>query len=167
MFSIINKKKIKVIFRLKKTLKILKELQTNENIFDKIVKVNGIKFRVLKYVINSKDYFIGTTIFDKNLEYIKSIYWDRWKVETNFKHSKYNLSMANLKSKSKNKLFQDISIHNTIFMINSFFEQHGIKKIKQTKKKEYKINTKNSLKMIIEKKQNFCFFKIIKLNKFV
>jgi hypothetical protein len=82
--------------------------------------VDRINFRIIKYTIDDKLYCLRTTIHDEGIEYFRNIYWKRWKVETNFKYSKYNLSMNNIKSKSKESMIRNIRIHNFIFIIGSY-----------------------------------------------
>lgn len=138
----LNSRHIKVIFRLKKNLKIIKNLnKCNSKIIEICYKNTLIKFRVVKYLINNKKYYLGTTIYDCNIDYLKKIYWKRWKIEINFRYSKYNLSLKELKSKNYNTLMQDILIHNFIFIVSSFF-QYILQKDINT---YFKINTKNML----------------------
>ena len=65
-------------FRLRNNLRYLSRLK-NKN--DKIIilKYNGMKidFRIMKYSINNKLYYLGITIYDENIEYFKNLYWKR------------------------------------------------------------------------------------------
>ena len=94
----------------------------NDNIIFVKYSKKKIKLRIIKYVINKKVYYLGTTIYNQNIEYFKNLYWKRWKVEINFRYSKYNLSMNNIKSKTKNSIIQDIYIHNFMFIISSYLQ---------------------------------------------
>lgn len=73
------------------------------------------------------------------------MYWKRWKIEINFRHSKYNLSLKELKSKTINAIRQDICIHNFIFIVNSFFQYS----LQFEADKKYKINITNSLHITV------------------
>lgn len=137
---------IDVIFRLRYNLIILKKLnKVNDTTIIRKYNNQCIKFRILRYTINKKDYYIGTTIYDENIEYFKETYWKRWKIEVNFKYSKYNLSMNNIKSKSENNVIQDIYIHNFIFIISAYIKYNLEIEIKES----YSINVTSLLNMII------------------
>jgi len=108
------------------TLNIIKKLRNatkNTSIIQNIRYNNKIiKIRVIKYFIDDTEYYLCTTIYNKSINYFIDLYWKRWKVETNFKQSKYDLSMLQLKSKNKNSINQDISIHNFIFIIAAYLK---------------------------------------------
>ena len=104
-----------------------------------------IKIRVIKYFIDDTEYYLCTTIYNKSINYFIDLYWKRWKVETNFKQSKYDLSMLQLKSKNKNSINQDISIHNFIFIIAAYLKFLIQKDLDET----LKINMKNMLNTTI------------------
>lgn len=151
----INKIGVDVIVRLKSNLKCVSLLDNN----DKTIKIRYhgkvIKFRLIKFLINDQIYYIGTTIYDKPINYFKNMYWKRWKIEINFKYSKYNLSMNNIKSKTKNAIMQDISIHNLIFIIESYFRCN----LKFSIKDNYKINTSLLLNVILNNILYLLFYK--------
>jgi len=84
---------------------------------------------------------LGTTIYDKDINYLKNTYWKRWKIEIHFRYSKYNLSLKELKSKTENSIRQDIFIHHFIFIVSSHFQYM----LQENIKKGYKINTSNQL----------------------
>ena len=62
----------------------------NQEKNDLIININNgndkIKFRIVKYKIDNKYHYLGTTIFNKNINYLKKYYWKRWKIEINFRH---------------------------------------------------------------------------------
>jgi hypothetical protein len=140
---------INCIFRLKKNLNILGELinieEENEITIDVLNDKNTIKFRIIKYYIENKYYYLGTTIYNKDISYFKYLYWKRWKIEINFRYSKYNLSLKTLKSKTFNGIKQDVLIIHFIFIICSSFQYLLQKEIKTN----YKINTTLCLKIFI------------------
>jgi len=96
-------------------------------------------------MVGEKVYYLGTTLYDENISYFKILYWKRWKVETHFRHSKYCLSLRELKSKTINGIRQDICVHNFIFIINSFFKHSLQLEVDE----RYTINTASSLFMTI------------------
>lgn len=159
-------KQLKVIFRLKKNLAIVKKIMKLNNVYDTIVTINNMEIRILRYSINGKEYYLGTNIFDKDINYFIETYWKRWKIEVHFRHCKYNLSLKELQSKSENKIKQDIAAHHLIFIINSYLDQIVSNSID---KKKYKINTKNSLDLICSKIFYNLFYKkstIMAISKF-
>jgi Transposase DDE domain len=147
LLYILNKNNIKVIFRLRTGLALTNNLKKNLNEYTVDINNNNqiIKFRIVRYLVDDKEYYLGTTIYDKNISYFKNIYWKRWKIEIHFRHSKYDLSMINLKSRNENTVRQDILIHNFIFIISSYFKFY----LEMDIDKNYKINTANHLKIII------------------
>src|SRR5271154_5483676 len=124
LLNILDEHQIKPIFRLKKNFNIIKKLNgfNNDLIVDIKYEHKTIKLRVIRYMVGEKVYYLGTTLYDENISYFKRLYWKRWKVETHFRHSKYCLSLRELKSKTINGIRQDICVHNFIFIINSFFK---------------------------------------------
>jgi hypothetical protein len=148
LLFLLNKMKIKVIFRMTinnlMIKKIIEKGQTSMNII--IVYNNeSIKFRIITYQINGKNYFLGTTIMNHKVNYFKNLYWKRWKVEINFRESKYVLSLNNISSKNENKVRQDIYIHNILFLLNSFVKNHIQKGLSNDKF----INSKDSFHLIV------------------
>ena len=123
LLYLLNNRSINIIFRLKNNLKQISSIK-NKNDVITFIEYEGtkIKFRIIKYKINNKIYYLGTTIYDKNIKYFKDLYWKRWKIEINFRHSKYNLSMNNIKSKTKNSIIQDIYTHNFVFILSSYLQ---------------------------------------------
>ena len=99
---------------------------------------NPIRFRIMKYEIDNKYYYIGTTIFNHKIQYFKKLYHDRWCIETNFRESKYILSLVNLTSTKENELIQDIQIHGFISIIKSFINNF----LKEYLPNNKKINSK-------------------------
>ncbi len=148
LFRTLIGKGINVVFRLVSTLTIVKK-HLNGNCSEKIININIdgtlIKLKLIKYQLNGNDYFLGTTLIDKDMNFLMDLYWKRWKIETNFRHAKYDLSLKDIESKEIGKVKQDIAIHNFIFIIDSFFENIAMKNINCDK---YKINRKNSLKFV-------------------
>ena len=120
-----DKREIDVIIRLRNNGLLVKNM-IKKGQTSMITKINHkneiIRFRIITYKINNNDYFLGTTIMNKTVAYFKNIYWKRWTVETNFRESKYFLSMDRLLSKNINKLQQDIYSHNSLFIIYSYFK---------------------------------------------
>jgi hypothetical protein len=148
LFTLHNKE-IKVIFRLKCSLKLITKIKSankNTSIIHKIrFSGQNIKIRIIKYFMEDKEYYLGTTIYNEPISYFKDLYWKRWKIETNFRQSKYDLSMLELKSKTKNTVNQDILIHNFILIIASYFKYLIQKDIDKT----LKPNMKNILNITI------------------
>lgn len=105
-----------------------------------------IKFRIVTYKIDDVDYFLGTTIMNHTPAYFKNIYWRRWNLETNFRESKYVLSLNKILSRSENKVQQDIYCHCILFLISSYFKNC----IQQTLPTNKFINSKNLMYLLVE-----------------
>lgn len=141
----LNNLYVKVIFRLKKNMTQIKKLKNNDTTYLIEYLDSKINFRIIKYIINKKNYYIGTTIYDKNIDYLQNLYWSRWKIEINFRHSKYNLSMNNINFKSKKSIIQNICVHNFVFIINSYLQYYSQLSINPN----FKINTASHLNIVI------------------
>lgn len=151
--------KIKPIFRLASNLKIYDTINNcNTDTLIITIKVNNleIKLRLIKYNIGYEIYCLATTIYDKTVNYFKQSYWGRWKTEINFRSSKYNLSLVELKSKTERKIKQDVYIHNFISIISSYF-QHMLEK--ELYGLNYKLNTKNFLSTTINNLLYYLLYK--------
>ena len=148
LLFLLNEKEIQVIFRMRSNSLMVKEL-VNKNQSSMITQVTindtKIRFRIITYKINDFDYFLGTTILNHRISYFKKLYWKRWCTETNFRESKYLLSLNNILSKDINKVQQDIYSHNILFIINSFFKNNLELSLPINKF----INTKNLLHLIV------------------
>jgi len=158
---------IDVIFRLSKNISIVKKL-IKKNQESTIVNIKCqddiiIKFRVLVYQINDKKYYLGTTIFNHTISYFKNIYWKRWKIEINFRYSKYMLSLNNLSSKNEIKILQDVYTVKLIFIIIAYFRFFLRKQI--DKNDEYDINIKLLTHFITHKLLHYSLFKSMTLKR--
>lgn len=84
---------------------------------DQIVTITNIsgkeqlKIRLVKYMMNSEKYIIGTTLFDK-IKYphedIKNLYHRRWDIEEQFDFLKNTAGMKYLHTKSENCVKQEL-----------------------------------------------------------
>jgi hypothetical protein len=96
---------------------------------------------------NDNIYYLGTTIMNHTVSYFKNLYWQRWAIETNFRESKYLLSLKNILSKKPDRVRQDIYSHNILFLIHSFFKKHIQKGLPPNKF----INSKNLFIVLMER----------------
>lgn len=145
---------VKYIFRVKKSLNIIK------NIFDKdeyIYEENGIKRRLIKYIIDKQEYYLITNLFNKTIDDLKNKYWSRWDVEINFKKAKFNLSLETINCKLLNSLQQDIYVNQLIFILYYYINLKTNIELKSENK--CKINDKSGIKNFIE---NTCYILINK-----
>lgn len=93
LYDVHNKDAYSII-RLKKSNNFCKKLikdNINDFIFDVCAKNNlPLKYRIIRYTIDSQDYFVGTTITDNlHIDTIKYLYNKRWKIETYFNNAKH------------------------------------------------------------------------------
>ena len=147
LLTFLNNINVKVIFRMKKNSYLVEELirKGQTSMITKINhKGNIIKFRILSYEIDDKIYFLGTTIMNKTVAYFKNIYWKRWRIEINFRESKYLLSLNKILSKNTNNIQQDIYSHNILFILHSYIKNEMQKNIPKDKF----INSKNLMYLI-------------------
>ena len=115
-----------------------------------------IRFRILTYKIDNKQFFLGTTIMNHKINYFKNIYWKRWNIEIHFRESKYLCSLSNILSKNKNTVLQNIYSHNMLFIISNFF-RYTLNKVLQ----DYVINFKNLNHLLVNHILYFIFYKNI------
>jgi len=160
LLGTLDKLGIKTIFRLRNNLDILLKLKKIkkrecELTEDQECAHKTIPFRVIKYKIKRQIYYLGTTIYDKDIDYFKDIYWRRWKIEINFRHSKYNLSLRKIQSKTVDAVEQDIYIHNFIFIVTSFFQYQLQVEVDE----KYTISTTSSLYITVNKLLYLLIFK--------
>lgn len=138
--------KLNVVFRVKSNYNFVKEFnklnKKDATINYKLDNTKTIKMRVINYTINTKTYYLLTNLINSNkynFDYFKDIYKKRWKVETNFRHSKYNISMNNIKIK-RIQHASNIIAHNVFIQLIEGYIRDVIK----FDKEKYKINKKNS-----------------------
>ena len=154
---------INYIFRLKTNFNIVKNLENNDYTFTE----DNIEKRVIKYTIKNEDYYLLTNLFNKTIEELKENYWSRWEIEINFKKTKYNLSLNNIKSKNENSLKQEIYINNLAFILYYFLKIDKIVIDKDNNDiKKYKINDKTGIYIFIEKISYIIINNRLTLNKY-
>lgn len=150
LLSALVEKGIEVVFRMQVSSLLIKELikkgqesmKTSINYNDKEIAI-----RIITYKINDVDYYLLTTIMNHTPAYFKELYWQRWNLETNFRESKYVLSMNNILSRSENKVQQDIYSHSILFLVLSYFK----KCIQESLPLDKFINSKNLMYLVVEK----------------
>jgi hypothetical protein len=148
LLKILFQSKIRTIFRLKSNLKIVKKLiKTNKRETIEYLDIDNelIEFRIVRYRINNKEYYLGTTFYDGDIDFLKYLYSKRWKIEIHFRQSKYNLSLQDINSTNENNLRRDILVHHFIFIVSSFIETI----LQASVKKNYKVSTSNMLHITI------------------
>ena len=127
LLFLLNKRKIQVIFRMKKNMLMIKQIiEKGQTSMNTTIYHQGIslKFRIIVYEINGNNYYLGTTIMNHKVEYFKNLYWQRWNIETHFRESKYLFSLSNILSRNENKVRQDVCAHNILFLFNAIFRNH-------------------------------------------
>ena len=163
LLKILNNLGINYIFRLKTNFNIVKNLENNDYTFTE----DNIEKRVIKYTIKNEDYYLLTNLFNKTIEELKENYWSRWEIEINFKKTKYNLSLNNIKSKNENSLKQEIYINNLAFILYYFLKIDKIVIDKDNNDiKKYKINDKTGIYIFIEKISYIIINNRLTLNKY-
>jgi IS4 transposase len=148
LINILNNKNIDYIFRTKKNFlknKYLKENNLNEYIY----YINNKKYKIINYKIHNEgeEYFLLTSLINKDLEELKNLYKKRWRIETHFKESKHTTSLNEINSKSLDNLLKEINIHNYVYILYYYFN-YCIEDIAINER--YELNHKLSLEIFIE-----------------
>jgi len=108
-----------------------------------------MKFRVVRFMLNTGDYETLATSLSREefpMEDIKELYHKRWRIETAFRHLKYDLGLSHLHGKSDEFAMQEIL---AALIMNNFCSRIVNAVTVEQKQKnihEYKVN----LKMAIE-----------------
>jgi hypothetical protein len=161
--NILYEKGIYFIFRVKKNLKMVKELQaTNKNEITTYLTIEKkkIQVRLIRYKIDDENlkgnyrlpedgyYYICTNLNDdKTINYIQNLYHERWSIETNFKVVKYDMTLSNIKSKNLINIEQDIAINNFVLLLTGFLYSL-ISQPATTSSSDSKINFKTCLDQV-------------------
>lgn len=144
----LNNKNIDYIFRMKKNfLKINYLIENNLNEY--IYTMNNIKYKIVNYKIHDEgeEYFLLTSLVNKNLEELKDLYKKRWSIETHFKEAKYTTSLREINSRSLDEFLKEINIHNYVYILYYYFNYC----IKDTFiDNKYELNHKLSLEIFVE-----------------
>ena len=138
LIKILSEKGIKFIFRIKNEYKMTKQLiKENKDEINYNVKVKKVNYpvRCIKYNIDLVEdekkshykypkngtYYVCTNLNNTyNISDISILYHDRWSIETDFRFSKYDLSLSEITSKTLSNVKQDIQIHNFILIIAGY-----------------------------------------------
>jgi hypothetical protein len=147
LLKILHLRGINYLFRSKENLNALRFTEEEEIINKTAVYEDNTRIGIntIKFKVEESTFYMITSLLRYTLEDIKILYHKRWDVESNFRDLKHNLSLVELKSKSKLNIHQDILIHNFLFLLNSYLYNH----LNMQTKNNYKINRKNCLKIVI------------------
>ena len=163
LIDFLGKRNIYSIIRLKSSYMTVKYLNNNdldEYIFtSKDKEFIGIDYKVVRYTINNKKYYIGTTKIDLSRDTIKKYYWRRWEIEEFYKKLKHTLKgnfydVSHIEAlKQTINIQQFVTLYTKILSIISirFKNEIGIKKRKNNNKNKYEtqINFTNALHISI------------------
>lgn len=158
--------KINGIFRLKGNLLFIREFKTSkENSMITNITIGKIQhtIRIIKYYVGDIMYIMGTTRKNFTVDDIQELYTykKRWgKIETQYNFAKGILSLNNIKSKSLNRVRQDLAIHQFILTLCFYIHKLIYNRIDYTSEK--KINTTSSLNILSDS-----ILKVILLNNTV
>jgi len=123
---------------------------------DVIVEENGIKIRIIKYVINNKSYYMATNVYDYSISLIKQIYHDRWQIEEYFKYIKQNMNLAKINEKREKDIKKTILSQLIVSQITFIFVN-----FQKSSKNEHKIVNKSILTDGLYDKFLYNFLKIL------
>ena len=108
-----------------------------------------MKFRVVRFMLNTGDFeTIATSLSreDFSMEDIKELYHKRWRIETAFRHLKYDLGLSHLHGKSDEFAMQEIL---AALIMNNFCSRI-VNTVTVEQKEENTYEYKVNLKMAIE-----------------
>lgn len=98
---------------------------------DFITLDNGIKVRIIKFVIDNQSYHVATNVYDYSINLIKQIYHDRWSIEEYFKYIKQNMKLAKINEQRLIDIQKTIIAHLIVsqiaFTFANFNKKNNIK----------------------------------------
>ena len=141
LMNILHQRGINYIFRVKNTLKEVKQLLISHN--DSII-IGHNKIVTYSITNNATSYYLITNLLDSNINHLKNLYNDRWSIETHFKSAKYYTSLLNLGSRQIESLLRDIHMHNCVYILYHNFSNIITPIIN---KKNYRLNDKICIKI--------------------
>jgi hypothetical protein len=163
-----NINNIDAIFRLpiSKTnyFKKIKSSKKNDILFDIPYSDNTkITVRLIKYQINIKGirkYYLLTTLTDPKftVKFFIDAYKKRWGVETHIRHAKYDMGLANIRSKTLNGVRQEVSCIKFISMLSSYIESLLLPHINSKYRGKYKINTGTCIHLTLKQILKLMFY---------
>lgn len=158
LFKFMQKNNMQYVCRIKENSKYVSDDD------DKIIlssPKNGIKIRIIKYVVNDKNYYIATNVFDYSVGLIKNIYHDRWSSEEYYKYLKRNMKLAQINEKREKDIRKTILSHLIVSQLTFMFAN-----INKKKKNQNKIVNKTTLTVGLYDKFLYKFFKNLKFTKY-
>ena len=130
------------IFRMKNNSKLFRGMGMGKS---KLTDINGVNVQLFKYKIKEELYCILTSITDNiSIPEIKSLYWLRWNIETDFRKLKYDILTNYSPALTYNSLMTRLESLRFMSLLSSFVEYAGLKKTPVNKK----INSKNCIKIL-------------------
>ena len=138
---------IDAVFRLK-TKTTLKEavnfIESNE--IDTVVRVQreglDIKIRFVRYAVSGNEYYLATTLLDKDkypISALKGLYHKRWGIEESYKHLKKECYVEEFHSRKPQGVKQEIGVAMILNLINH------LAKLGSTRKKQISLGVSNHL----------------------
>ena len=140
-------RKIDAVFRLK-TKTTLREavnfIESNE--VDKVIRIRredlNLKIRFLRYQVSGKEYYLATTLLDKDkypIAALKGLYHKRWGIEESYKHLKKECHVEEFHSKKPQGVKQEIAVAMILSLLNH------LAKIGSGRKKQISAGVSNHL----------------------
>ena len=158
LLKFLNDRGIIPIFRLCSSYTEPKYLELYDKL-DDIFQINEIDFKVIKYIINENNYYVGTTDINLNTDKLQQMYWFRWTIEEFYKKVKHTMKGEFFNVKHVKTLRQTISamqfgslytsIITHIAVINKVDQRKKRQSTKILVKRETKINFKDALNISI------------------
>jgi len=102
------------------------------------IEIKDIQLRLVKYCVDSKTYFIGTTLLEQkySIPELQDLYHSRWGIEELYKTTKHTMGTEEFHSKSLRGVRQEVYAQLALVTLNRLFTNHT--------DDNHKINGKNS-----------------------
>ena len=141
---------VNFIFRMKVSSQYVKNLKPTVNDKQILVKFGkqAIVGRIVRYTIGTEDYFLLTTLLNPKItvDILAKKYWDRWTCESDFRKVKYDVLFNGIRSVTDKQVCLDIKMVIFIGILTACIES-----FQDLSKKNKKINTKNTIDILVKK----------------
>jgi hypothetical protein len=150
----LHKRKINYIFRMRNNSSLNPQKNNNEELVTIIKQREKINAKTVKYYVEKEEYYLLTSFLNYDIKTLSKLYWQRWTVETHFRHIKKDIIESKLRSKTHNTIQIDIKCIHFLGMLVSFIE--NLKEINKTK---VKINSTDALRTVADRILILMFYK--------
>ena len=119
----LRERNIKFIFRLKKDHGFVKLVNDSTDI---VTEKDGYQYRVTKYHIGPKAYYLCTNVFDENEKFLQETYKLRWGSEEYYKILKRGLNMETINTRTEDFIKQELYVSEWCTTFGRYLELLGL-----------------------------------------